>query len=75
MKRPRFTIRALLILMLCVACFVGGWQVNESRHATQQLILPGPVLPSDVADFTPRMMEPQKLTMPPITSQQPKYGD
>lgn len=32
MPRPQFTIRALLVLVLAVACFVGGIRFEQERQ-------------------------------------------
>jgi hypothetical protein len=30
--RPQFTLRALLVLMLAVGCFFGGWAVGQRQE-------------------------------------------
>jgi hypothetical protein len=36
MRRPQFTIRALLVLLLAVACFFGGIRYEKDRRRREE---------------------------------------
>jgi hypothetical protein len=63
MRRPQFTIRALLVLMLVVAAFFGGIKFERERRIREEQASRAPVAVPSSPGFSIRIVEQKDGTL------------
>jgi hypothetical protein len=66
MRRPQFSIRALLILMLVVAAFFGGIKFERERRIREERAAQKPVLGTSSHGFSVQMQMEKDGTFVPV---------